>query len=202
MKLKLTRVLMVLLSLTFLSSAVFAQDMEQIREKVDAVNATLTKAILENDMETPVSLYTDKCWSLPSYSPMLKGKAAIKKAAKENAQNQMKMTDFKLKTVDIFTEGDLVVEIGEYELEFEMPGMPEPMSDKGKYLTIFEMQDDGSLLMKAETWNTDMNPWEMMGDTGHDGDHEMEHDEDHDMDHGKPEKEIKEKKAAKERKKK
>ena len=201
MKLKLTNVLLLLLSVTFLSSAAFAQDMKEIREKVDAINATLSKAMIENDMETPISLYADECWSLPSYSPMLKGKAAIKKAAIENAQNPMKMTEFKLKTVDIFTEGDLVVEIGEYELEFEMPGMPEPMTDKGKYLTIFEMQDDGSLLMKAETWNTDMNPWEMMGDTGHDGDHEMEHD-DHDMDHGKPEKEMKEKKSEKEMKKK
>ena len=197
MKLKQTSILLALLSVIFLCSAVSAQDMDQIREKVDAVNATLTKAMLENDMETPVSLYTDECWSLPSYSPMLKGKAAIKKAAKENAQNPMEMTDFKLKTVDIFTEGGLVVEIGEYELEFEMPGMPEPMTDKGKYLTIFEMQDDGSLLMKAETWNTDMNPWEMMDDTSYESDHEM--------DHGKPEKEMKEmkeKRSVKEMKKK
>ena len=200
MKLKLTNVLLLLVSVAFLSSAAFAQDMKEIREKVDAINATLSKAMIENDMETPISLYADECWSLPSYSPMLKGKAAIKKAAIENAQNPMKMTEFKLKTVDIFTEGDLVVEIGEYELEFEMPGMPEPMTDKGKYLTIFEMQDDGSLLMKAETWNTDMNPWEMMGDSDHEGEHEMEHD--HDMDHGKPEKEMKEKKSEKEMKKK
>lgn len=199
MKANLTKVMLLLLSIIFLSSAVFAQDMEELRKKVDAINATLTKAMLENDMDTPVSLYTNECWSLPSYSPMLKGKAAIKKAAKENAQNPMKMTDFKLQTVDIFTEGDLVVEIGEYELEFEMPGMPAPMTDKGKYLTIFEMQEDGSLLMKAETWNTDINPWAAMEDSDHEGDHEMEHDDD-DMDHGKPEKEMKEKKSEKEMK--
>ena len=35
-------------------------------------------------------------------------------------------------------------------------------SDKGKYLTLYEIQEDGSLLMKADTWNTDNNPWEDM----------------------------------------
>lgn len=189
MKSNQTIFLLLISAVLFLCTSILAQDMVQIREKVDAFNATLTKAMLENDMDTPVSLYTNECWSLPSYSPMLIGKAAIKKAAKENADNPMKMTAFKLTTVDIFTEGNLVIDIGKYELEFEMPGMPDPMTDKGKYLTIFEMQDDGSLLMKAETWNTDMNPWEMMGDSGHDGEH--------DMDHGKPEKEMKEMKKMK-----
>ena len=41
----------------------FAQDMDQIREKVDATNATLTKAVLEDDLDIIISLYVDDCWS-------------------------------------------------------------------------------------------------------------------------------------------
>jgi hypothetical protein len=29
-------------------------------------------------------------------------------------------------------------------------------------MTIWEMQDDGSMKIKVETWNTDVNPWEEM----------------------------------------
>jgi hypothetical protein len=36
------------------------------------------------------------------------------------------------------------------------------MKDNGKYLTLFEIQQDGSLLIKVDTWNTDLNPWEAM----------------------------------------
>ena len=46
--------------------------------------------------------------------------------------------------------------------------------------------------MKVDTWNTDLNPWEMMDD-----DQDMDDDMDEDMDHGKPEKEIKEMKEKK-----
>ena len=38
------------------------------------------------------------------------------------------------------------------------------------------MQDDGSLKLKVETWNTDVNPWEGM--EGHEGNMEMQHDKD------------------------
>ena len=38
----------------------------------------------------------------------------------------------------------------------------QPWSDNGKHMTIWEMQDDGSMLVIAETWNTDNNPWEEM----------------------------------------
>jgi hypothetical protein len=44
----------------------------------------------------------------------------------------------------------------------EIPMMPEPFNDVGKYMTVYEIQEDGSLKIKAETWNTDLNPWAAM----------------------------------------
>jgi hypothetical protein len=41
------------------------------------------------------------------------------------------------------------------------PDVPE-WADNGKYITIWEMQKDGSIKIKVETWNTDHNPWEEM----------------------------------------
>jgi hypothetical protein len=41
------------------------------------------------------------------------------------------------------------------------------------------MQDDGSLKLKVETWNTDVNPWEEMKKMeGHEGHMDIQHDKD------------------------
>jgi len=53
----------------------------------------------------------------------------------------------------------------------------QPWSDNGKYMTIWEMQNDGSMLVIAETWNTDNNPWEEMKQMGApEGNKEMQQD--------------------------
>ena len=45
-------------------------------------------------------------------------------------------------------------------------GMLHPITDEGKYLTIYERDAEGKLKIKVETWNSDHDPMEMMGD-GH-----------------------------------
>ena len=46
------------------------------------------------------------------------------------------------------------------------PGMPGPIEDKGKYMTVYVREKNGSLKIKAEIWNTDVNPMQM-GGIGH-----------------------------------
>jgi hypothetical protein len=55
-------------------------------------------------------------------------------------------------------------EIGSFVITLEMPGAPAPITDKGKYMTVYVRGADGKLKIKAEIWNTDVNPMEMMGD--------------------------------------
>ena len=43
------------------------------------------------------------------------------------------------------------------------PDVPE-WPDNGKYVTVYEIQKDGSLKVKIETWNTDTNPWAQMNE--------------------------------------
>lgn len=136
-------------------------DIGKLKAQVQEINDALVQAIMENDNESVFKFYTEDAISLPSYQPMMKGLSTIKEASKN--QPQMKMTDFTLTTSDVFVSGDFIVEIGTYSLNMEMPEAPgEVVTDKGKYLTLFEIQKDGSLKIKAETWNTDMNPWETM----------------------------------------
>jgi ketosteroid isomerase-like protein len=56
----------------------------------------------------------------------------------------------------------LITEIVTYKISGSMPGMDKPMDDNGKYVTIWEKQKDGSLKIKVETWNSDVDPMSMM----------------------------------------
>lgn len=136
-------------------------DLDKITSQVKELNDRMETAVLDNDPEPIFDMYTDDAISMPSYQPMTKGLDAIKEMSKD--QPQMNMKKFTLTTSEIFVSGDFVVEIGTYDLIIDMgPEMGGEVPDKGKYLTLFEIQKDGGLLIKADTWNTDFNPWEMM----------------------------------------
>jgi len=136
-----------------------------LKTEVNSFNEEMVKMVLNNDNEAMLKLYVDDAISLPSYQPMIKGMEALKKST-EN-QPEMNMKTFNINSTDVWVSGNFVVDIGTYDLTMDMPEMGEIM-DKGKYLNLFEIQKDGSLKIKADTWNTDMNPWEEM--MKHEGD--------------------------------
>ena len=71
-------------------------------------------------------------------------------------ESGMKITAFKSANTDLLVSGDFVIDIGTYEITLTMPQMGDmPYTDNGKYMTVWEMQDDGSLKVIVETWNTD-----------------------------------------------
>ena len=93
---------------------------------------------------------------------MHEGIAAIRKANEEMMKSGMKITSFEPVTLKVLVNGNMITEIGTYKISMSMPGMENPMQDHGKYLTIWEKQKDGSLKVKVETWNTDVDPMSMM----------------------------------------
>lgn len=137
---------------------------EELKSEINSLNNTMAKAVMEGNYELTTNMYKEDCISLPSYQPMLRGKAAIIKQAEMEKQNAMKMENFVLTSTDIWQNGNLVVDVGTYSFSMDMPQMPGGVfKDQGKYITIYEVQADGTLLIKADTWNTDTNPWMQMG---------------------------------------
>ena len=121
----------------------------------------MTEAILSGESEPMLKMYTENAVSMPSYQPMIMGLEAIKANSAE--QPPMNMKTFELVTTDVLVSGNFIIDIGTYNLTMEMADAPGgEVKDNGKYLTLFEIQKDGSLLIKADTWNTDLNPWEMI----------------------------------------
>ncbi len=145
-------------------------DMSNMKAEVQKWNDNFAKAMMNGDDEKLLSMYADDAYSLPSYSPMVEGKNALKKAMMMDKESGNKMTEFKLETLDVFGSGNLLVEVGKYHLTMEMKNMRDPYHDMGKYVTIYEKQADGSYKIKADIWNTDTNPWKMMEKEGDEGD--------------------------------
>lgn len=145
------------LLLSFLAANLFAQDMDEMEKKIIQWNNQMEEALLENDTEKMLSFYADDVISMPSYSPMIMGKDKLKEAMMKDMGN--KMTKFELESKEIFNSGELLIDVGEYDLTMEMAGMENPINDNGKYVTVYEKQDDGEWKVKLETWNSDKNPW-------------------------------------------
>ena len=149
------------LSFLFFIGCQQQHDIEKLKTQITEMNDIMVKSIMENDPEASLKLFADDIISMPSYQPMMKGIETIREKSKD--QPEMKMKSFTLTTTDVLVSGDFVVEIGTYDLVVDMPeDQGGEFPDKGKYLTLFEVQKNGSLLIKADTWNTDFNPWEMM----------------------------------------
>jgi len=134
------------------------QTARDLQTQIEDLNKVMVKSMLAGDIESNLSLYTEDAISLPSNEPLREGIAEIRKGAEEMSKSGFKVTSFEPKTVKVIPEGKLVTEIGTYKIKFTMPGMEEPMEDHGKYLTIWEKQSDGSLKIKVDTWNSDVNP--------------------------------------------
>lgn len=146
----------------FMQGSAYAQGNDALKPKIDKMNKEFSMAMLQGNSDKMLSMYTEDAISLPSYQPMLVGLAEIKKANMEDMKKGWKTTAFELKNQKILTSGNLITDIGTYKISMTGPGMEKPMDDHGKYLTIYEKQKDGSLKIKVETWNTDIDPMSMM----------------------------------------
>ena len=136
-----------------------SQSEEKLKAKIEKINAKLAEGMLSGDHTKGLIFYLDDAISLPSYQPMLNGIEEITKSATSANNSGMEVLSFELQTKKVEVCGDLVIEIGTYKISMTWEGMPEPVNDEGKYVTVWEKQADGSLKIKIDTWNSDINPW-------------------------------------------
>ena len=159
MKLYLLRLVLPICLLCSTSYLSAQTDKSQMMKKLEEWNSKFSAATVAGDNKTILSFYAEDAYSLPSYSPMIVGKKAIADGMRMNENSGMKMKHFALKTTDFWMSGDMMFEIGTYELSMTIPGQEGPMNDHGKYITIYQKQKDGSWKIQADMWNTDLNPW-------------------------------------------
>lgn len=135
------------------------EDIEAIRAEIEKISAILVKATIEDDLDTIMSYYLDEVITMPAYHPMLKGKEALRKRHLDSRKKGYSIDSLNFTIVDIHSCENIVYEIGLYGISTTIPGRARPFADKGKYVTIWEIQKDGSFKIRAEIWNSDINPW-------------------------------------------
>ena len=153
------KILLVAIVSVIFSATLFAQNVEEIKLKIEQMNKIYSQAMIENNLEKMMTLYTDDVISLPSYQPMIRGIEKIRELSDIQFNSGWKTNQFDLNTTDVFVSGNLAIEIGNYDMKMSGPDVPE-WSDYGKYITIWEIQKDGSLKIKIETWNPDSYPFD------------------------------------------
>ena len=137
-----------------------SQSSDKYKALIEKINKEMVAAMLSGNTEKTLSLYTDDAISLPNYDKMLEGKDAIRKSSEAMTKAGWKVLSFEPVTLKVMSCEKTITEIGTFKISFSMEGMPKPIEDVGKYVTIWEKQADGSLKIKIETWNTDTNPME------------------------------------------
>jgi len=130
-------------------------DMAALKKTVDDYNAASKTALMGGDLDKPVSFFEDDGMEMAPNMMTAKGKDAIKAMWSQMMSSGMKMMAVDFTTVDLQASGNLAYEIGNYEMTVSAPKMAE-MKDKGKYITIWHQQADGTWKLRAETWNSDM----------------------------------------------
>jgi ketosteroid isomerase-like protein len=164
------RTIMLTTSLFFvmliMKSTGFSQTSSEYKTKIQALASEMAKWMVDGNLEKGLAMYTDDAISMPSYQPMQEGIAAIRSATATMASSGMKYNTFELTTLKVIPNGNLIHEIGTYKINTSMPGMDKPIDDHGKYLTVWEKQKDGSLKVKIEIWNSNVDPMAMMNQMG------------------------------------
>jgi ketosteroid isomerase-like protein len=137
------------------SSSLFSQD---VRSIIEENNTRWEQAMIDKDVNTIMGMYADDVYSLPSYTPMMRGKSDLESHYRKEMESGFTFNEVNFNTVEVKQDGNLAVEVGTYEMSMSMP-TGEEMNDNGKYITVWERQgNDWKVIMEA--WNSDHNPWE------------------------------------------
>ncbi|MBF8248532.1 MAG: hypothetical protein HW374_1332 [Bacteroidetes bacterium] len=130
-------------------------DMTALKKTIEEYNAASIEAMKSGNSDKVLTYYTEDAMEMAPNMAMFKGKAAIKDFQAQMAKSGMKINDAKFTSVDIDAGGKVAYEVGTYEMTMTMGNAPS-MNDKGKYIAIWKLQEDGSWKVSAETWNSDM----------------------------------------------
>lgn len=130
---------------------------EQDRAAIQKIDETVNKmGVGPNvDWDAYVKLYyTEDAKVLMPGMPAIEGRDAIKKAFAAMGTVQ----DEKWNRAILEGRGDLAYESGSYLLTVLPPGETAPLTDKGKFITLWKKQADGTWKATRDIWNSDLPP--------------------------------------------
>jgi ketosteroid isomerase-like protein len=127
-------------------------DMIGIRQAIEAANSKFGEAVRKGDGAAIAALYSEKAKLLPPGSEMIQGGAGIQ--AFWSGAIKMGVRDAVLTTEEVLGMGDLVCEVGKYDLTIKPEGGQGTAKDIGKYLVVWKEPSEGDWKILVDIWNT------------------------------------------------
>ena len=118
-----------------------------IRDDIRKADDVFEKNFSQGNAAGIAELYTNDGMLLPTGSDFVKGKEAIRDFW-QGAIN-MGIKEAKLDIVEVEVQGNVVVEVGHYQLK----GAGGDVLDQGKYIVIWK-QEGGQWKLHRDIWNT------------------------------------------------
>ena len=131
-------------------------DAAAVRQAIEQSNAKFADAVKQGDSTGMVANYAEDAVMMMGGIPALRGRSEIAKAVTDMFKS-MKGGDVKLTTSQVDIGGDYAIETGTYEMSVTPPGKQQ-MTEKGKYVTVWKRQADGSWKIYRDIANTDAPP--------------------------------------------
>jgi uncharacterized protein (TIGR02246 family) len=122
------------------------------------LEAAWVKDANSRDAEKWVAYYADDASVLQANYPVTKGKDAIRTALKQMVTDPALALNFHADVVEVSASADMAYTQGSYEMTTTDPGTKKPVTEKGKYLTVYRKQADGSWKAVEDTQNPDGPP--------------------------------------------
>lgn len=129
-------------------------DSATVRQAIDAVHLRFTSAFKRGDADSLIAFYTTNAVQLNPNFPAWEGAAAIKQAFAAFF-SAMTVADASFTTHDIIIAGNKAIERGAYALRLKPKNGGAEIADRGKYVTTWERQPDGSWKIIRDISNTD-----------------------------------------------
>ncbi|HEX5043706.1 MAG TPA: DUF4440 domain-containing protein [Candidatus Polarisedimenticolaceae bacterium] len=124
---------------------------DEVRGRIEAVNAAFMKAVAGGDAAALAAFYASSGQVLPPGSEPVQAKDAIQSFWKGVLDSGVKAAD--LKTTDLVVGGDVAAETGTYE----MKAADGAVLDRGKYVVVWQ-REQGDWKIYRDIWNSSLAP--------------------------------------------
>ncbi|MCJ7502707.1 MAG: nuclear transport factor 2 family protein, partial [Acidobacteriia bacterium] len=118
-------------------------------------DAAWSKAWAAKDLEGSVSFVADDALVLLANGPILTGKESIRKWASELMASPGFAMSWQPTKAEASRGGDLAYTVGTYQLTLNN-AKGKPVTDRGKYMTVWKKQSDGKWRAVADMANSDL----------------------------------------------
>jgi uncharacterized protein (TIGR02246 family) len=119
------------------------------------LEATWVQNFASKDPDKIAAVYADDASVMITDMPVINGIPAAKTALKSMVADKNFSITFASDKVDVAKSADIAYSQGTYTMTSTNPKTKKPATDKGKYVTVFKKQADGSWKVVADIFNSD-----------------------------------------------